>query len=93
MDPKAIEPDTALGSRSPDLLRRVRISRRPIVITQNGRPTAVLQDVESFSEQRDALLLLKLLAQGTQELRDGKGVPHAEVRKRVERRWRGSKRG
>lgn len=93
MDPSAVEPVTELKTRSSELIRRARESRRPVVITQNGRATAVLQDVESFREQREALLLLKLLVQGTEELRAGRGVPQAEAKKRLERKLRELRRG
>lgn len=93
MDPSAIEPVTVLKTRSAELIRRARETRRPVVITQNGRATAVLQDVESFREQREALLLLKLLVQGTEELRAGRAVPHAEAKKRLDRKLRELRRG
>ena len=81
----AIEPVTALKTRSAQLIRKAYDSGQPIVITQNGKATAVLQDIETYEEQRHALLLLKLLSQGDQELRRGKGVKHATARKRFEK--------
>jgi prevent-host-death family protein len=83
---KSIEPVTVLKTKSAELIRQARDSGRPIVITQNGKATAVLQDVESFQRQRNALMLLKLLAQGTEELRAGEGVTHARARRRIEER-------
>lgn len=81
----AIEPVTMLKTRSAQLIREARNSRQPIVITQNGKATAVLQDVESYEEQRRALLMLKLMAQGDQELKQDKAVPHETARKRFEK--------
>lgn len=81
----AIEPVTALKTRSAQLIREARDTRQPIVITQNGKATAILQDIETYEEQRNALLLLKLLSQGDQELRRGKGVKHSTARKRFEK--------
>ena len=52
----------------------MRRTRRPVVITQNGKPTAVVQDVESFDRQREALLLLLALAQGEQDRRAGRSI-------------------
>lgn len=93
MDPAAVEPITALKTKGAELIRRVIESRQPVLITQNGRTTAVLQDVDSFREQRETLLLLKLLAEGTQELRAKQGVSHSVAKKRVEKKLRGLKRG
>ncbi len=77
----AIEPVTVLKTKSAELIRRARESQQPIVITQNGKATAVLQDVESFQKQRQALLLLKYLARGDRELRDGKGVSNTRAKR------------
>ncbi len=83
---EAIEPVTILKTKSAELIRKARESGQPIVITQNGKATAVLQDVGSFQRQRQALLLLKYLAQADQELRQGKGISHAKVRRHFERK-------
>jgi prevent-host-death family protein len=77
----AIEPVTELKTRSAQLIKEARTSGQPIVITQNGKATAVLQDVETYQEQRRALLLLKFLAQGDKELREGKGIRHAAAKR------------
>ncbi len=78
----SIEPVTEFKTRSAQLIKQAQTTRQPIVITQNGKATAVLQDVESYEKQRQALLLLKFLAQGDQELGKGKGVPHSRVKQR-----------
>ena len=80
---KSVQPITVLKTRCAQLIQRAREAGRPIVITQNGRATAVLQDVESFARQRRALLLLRFLAPGERELRLGRGLPHAIVSARM----------
>jgi len=45
-----------------------------------------LQDVETYEEQRRALLLLKLMSQGDQELKKGKAVRHSAARQHVEKK-------
>ncbi|MBN2685293.1 MAG: type II toxin-antitoxin system Phd/YefM family antitoxin [Pontiellaceae bacterium] len=81
----AIEPVTALKTKSAQLIKEARDSGQPVIITQNGKASAVLQDVESYEEQRRALLMLKLLSQGDQEIVRGKGVKHSDVRQRMEK--------
>ena len=76
----AVQPVTILKSKSAQLINRVRETRQPVVITQNGKATAVLQDVRTFEEQQQALLLLKFLAQGDAELKDGKGIGHGQAK-------------
>jgi prevent-host-death family protein len=70
------------------LLRMVGETRRPIVITQSGEPKGVLMDFDSFHELREATLLLKLVAQGEADVREGRLVPQAEVFSRLRRRLR-----
>ena len=89
---KGIEPVTVLKTRSAELIRQARETGQPIIITQNGKPTAVLQDVESFQRQREALTLLKVLAKGDQELSEGKVISHDEVLRRIERKLKDLKR-
>ena len=81
---QGITPVTSLKRNSAALIRQARETGQPIVITQNGRATAVLQDVVSFEQQRDALLLLKLVAQGEQEARRGRVLSDAEALRRFE---------
>ena len=76
---EAIEPVTTLKSKSAELVRRARDSGQPIIITQNGKATAVLQDVESYQRQRQALLLLRYLARGDRDYRQGKLLSDSEA--------------
>ena len=77
--PDAIEPVTVLKTRSAELIRRARETRQPVIITQNGKATAVLQDVESYQRQRQALMLLKYVALGERDLRDGAVLSDADA--------------
>ena len=90
---ESIEPVSSLRSRSAELIRRARDTGQPIVITQNGKATAVLQDVESFERQRKALLLLRYLAQGEEEVSSGKGVPHGKAVRLFEKKLKELRRG
>jgi prevent-host-death family protein len=76
---KDIRPITYLKSKAPDLLKQINQTHRPVVITQNGEPRAVLQDPESYQNMRNALGLLKLISQGEEDLRNGKGKSQEEV--------------
>ncbi len=88
----AIEPVTELKTRSAQLIKKARTSGQPIVITQNGKATAVLQDVESYEEQRRALLLLKFLAQGDKELKEDRGIRHAAAKRHFDETLRNLRR-
>jgi len=66
-----IKPVSYLKLHSADLLNQVNETHRPVIITQNGEPRAVLQDAESYENMRAALGLLKLLAQAENDIRSG----------------------
>ena len=74
-----IRPVTYLKSRTADLLKQINKTRRPVIITQNGEPRAVLQDPKSFEDMRNAIGMLKLISRGEEEIRDGKSKSQQEV--------------
>jgi prevent-host-death family protein len=82
---KDIRPITYLKSKAPDLLKQINETRRPVVITQNGEPKAVLQDPESYENMRNAIGILKLISQGEQDVKNGKTKPQEEVFASIEK--------
>lgn len=82
-----IEPITSL-KRAAEVAERVNEHRRPMYITQNGRPVMVIQDVESFEEREHALALLKLCLDGQRAIDEGRSKPLAEFRRSSRRRIR-----
>jgi prevent-host-death family protein len=81
---KDIKPITYLKSRAPDLLKQINETHRPVVITQNGEPRAVLQDPQSYENMRNAIGILKLLSQSEEEVRQGKTKSQEEVFANIE---------
>ena len=84
MKPENIEPITVLKRDAASLIERASRQRAPIIITQSGRATAVLQDVQSFAEERRAFVLLKLAMQGEREILAGHRMSHGEHRSRID---------
>ncbi len=74
-----IRPITYLKSRAADLLKQINETHRPVVITQNGEPKAVLQDPESYENMRNAIGILKLISQGEEDIKNGKSKSQEEV--------------
>jgi len=54
-------------------LKRVRKSKRPLIVTQRGRPAAVLLSVDAYKKGEQEREILKLLALGEREIAVGKG--------------------
>lgn len=80
-----IKPVSFLKSRSAEILKQVNTTHRPVIITQNGEPRAVLQDPESYENMRNALGILKLLAQGEEDVKNGDTHTQEEVFVNIER--------
>jgi len=68
-----IVPITDLRQDSSAVLKRVRESRQPLIITQRGRAAAVLLSVEEYERAESERQILRLLARGEKEIAAGKG--------------------
>ncbi|MBW2737964.1 MAG: type II toxin-antitoxin system Phd/YefM family antitoxin [Deltaproteobacteria bacterium] len=80
---------TYLKSRAADLLNQINDTHRPVIITQNGEPRAVLQDPESYENMRNAIGILKALSQGESDLKNGKNKLQKEIFNAIESSLKG----
>jgi len=89
-----VEPVTALRRDASELISRTTQRQAPIAITQNGKPTAILQDVASYQRQQRALQLLRLAAQGERDFEAGRvhdsSTVDTRIRERIARHRRGA---
>jgi len=74
-----VKPISYLKANAAEVLLQLAKQREPLVITQNGKAKAVIQDVASYEETQETLALLKILAIGNQEIEAGKVKPVADV--------------
>ncbi len=79
-----IKPVTYLKAKAADLLKQINETRRPVIITQNGEPRAVLQDPKSYENMRNAMGILKLISQGERDIRKGRVKSQEDVFKEIE---------
>jgi prevent-host-death family protein len=78
-----IRPAADLQSQAEKLLRQVQETRRPVVLTQEGKSAAVLVDVESYQALLDELALLRDVHRGLADVEAGRVIPHEEARARL----------
>ena len=83
-----IKPITYLKNQAADVLRQINETHRPIIITQNGEPRAVLQDPESYENMRNAIGILKLMSQGEDDVKQGNVKTQKNVFSDIEKRVR-----
>lgn len=80
-----IIPVTDLRQDVAAALERVRVTKQPLVITQRGRPVAVMVSVEAYERAEHERQILWRLARGEREVRAGKGHDLSEVLKEADR--------
>jgi len=82
---KDIKPITYLKSRAADLLKQINETHRPVIITQNGEPKAVLQDPKSYEDMKNALGILKLITQAEEQIKNNQVKTQDEVFRHLEK--------
>ncbi len=80
-----IKPISYLKSKAADLLKQVNETHRPVIITQNGEPKAVLQDTQSYEKMRNAIGLLKLLSISEEEIKNGSTINNDDLLRKIEK--------
>ena len=74
-----IKPITYLKNKTADLVREVSEDHKTVTITQNGEAKVVVMDVDTYDRWQDALVILKLVAQGETDVAAGRVVPQREA--------------
>lgn len=78
-----IKPISYFKANAAEILLDLAETREPMIITQNGEATAVVQDVASYEATQETLALLKLLALGDRDIAAGRTVPFREAVERI----------
>jgi len=79
-----IKPISYLKSRSAELLAQLNETHRPVIITQNGEPKAVIQDAESYEKMVNSLNLMKILAHSEKDIQKGSTIKQEALFKQIE---------
>jgi prevent-host-death family protein len=76
---------TTLKRRATELLSDIERSKKPILITQHGIPSAYLVDVETYETLQRRMSLLEGIARGERALEEGRTLSHAQAKQRMAR--------
>ncbi len=79
-----IVPVTDLRQDAAGVLKRLKISQDPLVITQRGRAAAVLLSLDAYERSQQEREILRLLARGENEIAAGKGYSLGSVMKEAD---------
>ena len=83
---RQIKPISYFKANAAEIVRQLAKQREPMVITQNGEPTAVIQDIASYEETQETMALLKILALGNLQIEAGRITSAATAIKRLRQR-------
>ena len=78
-----VRPITDFRNRAAEILAQVKATKRPVIITQNGKSAAVLVDVAHYERQQELLELLQGLVRGVEAGEEGRMIPHEQVMREV----------
>lgn len=74
-----IKPISYFKTHTNEVLEQIKSTRRPVIITQNGSPAAILEDVKTFENRQEMIALLEIVKQGLDEIKEGDIHDHEDV--------------
>jgi len=83
---QTIKPISYLKSKTAEIINSVNENRQAIIITQNGEAKAVIQDIKSYENLRNSLLLLKLIVQSEEDIRNDYVISQDEMFENLEKK-------
>lgn len=76
---ECIKPISYVKTNAADMMTFVNEKKEPLIITQNGESRAVLIDVHSYQEMKDAFNLLKIIQLSQNDIKAGRAEPAEKV--------------
>jgi antitoxin YefM len=83
-----VKPISEFRANAASLVQQVRRTKRPLVITQQGKSAAVLMDVTEYENLIARLELLQDIETADAQLNEGLGISHSAARKNALERLR-----
>lgn len=74
---------TTLKRQASELLSELERSKKPILITQNGVPSAYLVDVKTYESLQARITILEGIARGEKAVEEGRTVSQRQARRRM----------
>jgi prevent-host-death family protein len=79
-------PVSELKAQAADWLRKIGETGAPVVVTQNGKPAAVLLSPRAFDELSEQARFVSAVTEGLADADAGRVHPHAKVVRRMKAR-------
>jgi len=78
-----IKPLSEFRAKVSQYLEQIHKTKRPLLITQNGKSSAVLLDVAEYEMILEKLDLLEDIHTSTKQIEEGEGITHEEAKKMI----------
>ena len=83
-----IKPLSEFRANAANFVKQVKDTKRPLILTQHGKSSAVLVDVSAYQALIEKLELLQDVQLAEQQLSEGKFLSSEEVKKRITNRYK-----
>lgn len=80
---KDVKPLTEFRANVAAFVQRVKKTKRPLVITQHGRSSAVLLDVEEYESLIAKIEILQDIQLSEKQISEGHSIDHGEVKEKI----------
>jgi len=80
---KDIRPMSEVRKGMAAFIKQIHETKRPLVITQRGKSTAVLIDAQEYEAMREKIALLSDVQTALGQLEKGEGISHGDARDRL----------
>ena len=80
-----IELVTNLKRQATKILADLHSSREPILITEHGRPSAYLVDVDDFESMQNRMNILEGIARGETAFEEGRVLSHEDAKDKLDK--------
>lgn len=74
---------TTLKRQATKVLAELHESKEPILITEHGKPSAYLLDVEDYEYMLRRMQILEGIARGEQDIRENKMITHEDAKEKM----------
>lgn len=76
-----IKPLSEFRANAATLVKHVKSTKRPLVITQHGKSSAILMDVKEYQSLLDKIEILQDVQLAEQQISQGKAINHSDAKK------------
>lgn len=76
---------TNLKRQATKILADIHQTKEPVLITEQGQPSAYLIDVDEFEMMQKRMALLEVIAKGENDIAKGRVYSHSEVEQSLEK--------